>query len=336
MNFPDEFFAALQKNQEPDILAARNRGVISGITMRSGCIYRHGGLVRRTPATIVGIGSSEKVRQAMENVPDSLAGLQEVRGWEYLIRTSRNHKAARSLALRPPVCGASRGGQSLPEDLQGLIGPVIQAYLGGTGAIKGFEDVDRLRTVVTDPWQSLVGETKVCGYWGSDHLAFVQTASTYQALDSLGWVTVLLIFRKPQSQWEFLAGSADPVCNDEFVKEVPKIVSQITKPWTPGEQPMPAKLQAPDETKNPVAAGKPLREFRWQPSASTDVVVEITEFARNDDVRLFAWLRSGHRSLTARTSAGKLPMVHGQWRWRVWSISDSGAIAFSQSRSFSY
>ncbi|MGD0011570.1 MAG: hypothetical protein ABSE93_23905 [Terriglobia bacterium] len=336
VNFADEFFSAFQKNQEPDILAVENRGVIAGITMRSGIIFRDGAPVQRTPATITGIGSSETIRQALENVSDSLAGLQDVRGWEYLIRTSRNHKAARSLALRPPECGASRGGQSLPGDLQSLIGPVIQAYLGGTAAIKAFEDADRLHTVVTDPWPSLVGETEVCGYWGSDHLAFVQTASTYQAVDSLGWVTVLLIFRKPESKWEFLAGSADPVCNDEFVKEVPKIVSRIEKSWTPGKQPMPARLLAPEDAKNSKVAGKPFREFRWQPSASNDVVAEVTEFARNDDVRLFVRFRSGHDSLSAQISAGKLPATHGEWRWRVWSISDSGAIAFSDSRSFSH
>ena len=39
VNFPDEFFAAFQKNQEPDILAVQNRGTIFGITMRSGIIF---------------------------------------------------------------------------------------------------------------------------------------------------------------------------------------------------------------------------------------------------------------------------------------------------------
>jgi hypothetical protein len=336
VNFPDEFFAAFQKNQEPDILAVQNRGTIFGITMRSDTIFRDGAPVRRTPAAITGIASNEKVRQVLENVGNSLAGLHDVRGFEFLIRTSRNHKAASSLALRPPECSVNRGGQSLPVDLQRLIGPVIQAYLGGTAAIKAFEDVDRLHTLVTDPWQSHVGETKVCGYWGSDHLAFVQVASTYQAVESLGWVTVLLVFRKPESKWEFLAGSTDPVCNDDFVKEIPKIVSRIERPWTPGKQPLPARLLAPEDARDSKVAGKPFREFRWQPSASKDVVEEITEFGRNDDVRLFVRFRSGDHSLSAQISAGKLPVTNALWRWRVWSVSDSGAIAFSDSRSFFY
>jgi hypothetical protein len=317
VNFPDEFFAAFQKNQEPDILAVQSRAAISGVTMRPGISFRDGAPVQRTPATIAGIGSSDAIRKALENVSDSLAGLQDVRGWEYeyLIRTSRNHKAARLLALRPPECGASRGGQPLPGELQGLIGPVIQAYLGGTPAIKGFEDADRLHTVVTDPWPSLVGVTKVCGYWGTDHLAFVQTTSTYQAEDSLGWVKVLLIFRKPEGKWQFLAGSDDPVCNDDFVKEVPEIVSRIEKPWTPGKQPMPARLLAPEDAKNSKLAGKPFREFRWQPSASDNVVEEVAEFAKNGNVRLFVRFRSRDHSLSTQIPSGKLPIVHGEWRW---------------------
>jgi hypothetical protein len=337
VSFADEFFSAFQKRQEPDILEIDNLGLIYGIAMRSDMTYRDGAPVPRTPAVIPGIESSKEIREALEKVTESLAGLQDDRGFEYLIRTSRNYKAAKYLALRSPECGVSHNRQSLPKDLETLIAPVIKAYLGGTGAIKGFDDADRLHTVVTDPRQSQVSETRVCGYWGSDHLAFVQTASAYESVDTLGWLTVLLIFRKQQCDWRFLAGSADPISNNEFAKKIPKIVSRIEKSNTPGNRPMPAKLLAPEDGKIPRAAARgPFRKFRWQPSPSSDVVAEVTEFASNHDARLFVWFRSGDHSLPAQIPAGKLPITHGEWQWRVWSISDSGEIAFSDSRSFSH
>src|SRR5580704_3601984 len=79
-------------------LAAENKGTISGITMRSGEYEDlvHGGIVKRTPAAIEGIGSKEAIFGALENVLGSLGGLDSARSWEFLLRTSRNHNAARS------------------------------------------------------------------------------------------------------------------------------------------------------------------------------------------------------------------------------------------------
>jgi len=336
VGFADRFFAAFQEHQEPDILAVENKGVIFGITMRSGEYEDlfHGGIVKRTPAAIEGIASKEAILRALEGVSGSLAGLNDARSWEFLLRTSRNHNAARLLALRSPDCGARRVVASMPGDLLNLVSPVVRGYLGGAATVKSYDDADRLSTVITDPWLYKVGETKVCGYWGTNHLVFVQTDSTYEAADSLGWVSALVIFREEEGKWKFLAGSADPVSNDEFVKEVPKIVAKIGKPWMPGVAPQPAELLAPRDAEGS-AVGKPIRAFRWQPSSSSDVVAEVAEFARNGDARLFVRLTSLDHLRPAQLSV-ELPIVHGEWQWRVWSISDSGAIAFSDPKSFTY
>jgi len=335
VGFADRFFAAFQEHQEPDILAVENKGVIFGITMRSGEYEDlfHGGIVKRTPAAIEGIASKEAILRALEGVSGSLAGLNDARSWEFLLRTSRNHNAARLLALRSPDCGARRVVASMPGDLLNLVSPVVRGYLGGAATVKSYDDADRLSTVITDPWLYKVGETKVCGYWGTNHLVFVQTDSTYEAADSLGWVSALVIFREEEGKWKFLAGSADPVSNDEFV-EVPKIVAKIGKPWMPGVAPQPAELLAPRDAEGS-AVGKPIRAFRWQPSSSSDVVAEVAEFARNGDARLFVRLTSLDHLRPAQLSV-ELPIVHGEWQWRVWSISDSGAIAFSDPKSFTY
>ncbi len=333
--FADRFFAAFKRHEEPDVLAVENLGVIYGVTIRSGeYINFGGGIVRRTPAVIEGVASKEAIFRVLEEVSGSLAGLDEARNWEFLLRTSRNHNAARLLVLRPPECGVSRDVPPLPAHLLNLIGPAVQAYLGGTGAIKRFEDADHLKTVITDPWPYHVSETKVCGYWGTSRLAFVQTDSTYHAADSLGWVTSLLVLRKHEGKWRLLAASVDPVTNDEFVKEIPKIVARTRKPSAPSAAPRPAELLTPRE--EGLAGGKRIRAFRWRPSPSADVVAEVAEFARNGDTRLFVRLRSHHQLRTAQIYAEKLPEVHGEWQWRVLSISDSGAVAFSAPKSFTY
>jgi len=58
VGFADRFFAAFDKHQEPDVLVVENRGVVSGVTMRSGeYLGLAGGIVRRTPAAMEGIAS---------------------------------------------------------------------------------------------------------------------------------------------------------------------------------------------------------------------------------------------------------------------------------------
>ena len=103
VRFADSFFAAFEKHQEPDVLVVENKGVISGITMRSGeYIDARGGAVMRTPAAIEGIAGNDAVSRALEAVPRSMAGLDDARSWVFLLRTSRNHPAARSW-LAPPT-----------------------------------------------------------------------------------------------------------------------------------------------------------------------------------------------------------------------------------------
>jgi hypothetical protein len=339
VGFADWFFAAFEKHQEPDVLVVESLDVISGVTMRSGRSINlaTGNVIVRTPAAIGGIASNEAIFRALETVPRSLAGLDDARSWAFLLRTSRNHNDARLLALRSPDCGLSRVKASIPGDLLDFVRAVVPAYLGGTAAVKSYDDADRLNTVITEPWAYQLGQTEVCGFWGTDHLAFVQTDSTYQDVNSLGWVSTLLILHKEEGTWKFLAGSIDPVANDEFGKDIPKVVARIRKPWMPGGAPQPAELLVPRDAEGN-AVGKPIRTFRWQPTPSGNVVAEVAEFARNGDARFFVRLRSRNPQhlRPSQISAEKLSIVHGEWRWRVWSISDSGAIVFSDPRSFTY
>jgi hypothetical protein len=238
-----------------------------------------------------------------------------------------------------------------------MIARVAQAYLERAASLNTFEDADRLHTGTasqrkpqefflfrpvgrSDIHSAMVGElhvseTKVCGYWGNDHLAFVQTVSTYESAKALGRLTLLFIFRNPQGQWQLLTASTDPISNTKFVKAIPKLATLLQKPWIPDSKPMPAKLLSPEDGQYPRApAGQRFGEFSWQPSVSTDVVAEIVEFAYKDDARLFVEFLSGDHPASEKISAGMLWSTGSLWQWRVWSISDAGTVSFSEFRSF--
>jgi hypothetical protein len=102
--FADSFFAGFEKHEEPDVLVVEHKGVISGITMRSGeYIDARGGAVMRTPAAIEGIAGNDAISRALEAVPRSMAGLDDARSWVFLLRTSRNHNAAQRWLAPPTV-----------------------------------------------------------------------------------------------------------------------------------------------------------------------------------------------------------------------------------------
>lgn len=340
-SFPAEGFAetlsdALQGNQEPDILAVTNYGTIDEIT-----------------GSFKGTGGVGAVREALTRVTQSLTELQgRQQGWEYLLSTSNNYEAAKQLALRSPECNSSGESSPLPEDLRTIGTPIARAYIQGEAdSLKAFEDAEILHTVANrepprrgplilssppvSPGQ--VSEIKDCGYWGNDHLAFARMVASYESARTLGRLAVLLVLRKQQSQWQLLAASTDPASNTMFLHQIPRLVSLLQKEWTPGSNPAPAKLLAPEDGRFPQpASGQRFGDFIWQPSTSSRVIAEIAEFAYKNDARLFIRFASEDSVARGQVSTGYLwgGDPPWNWKWRVWSISDDGAVSFSQARSF--
>jgi hypothetical protein len=330
MGFAQQFFEALEKGQEPDVLAIDNYGIINGITTPLG--------------DFTGIASDETIRAKLVEVTESLNGLEGLNqlgnrnGWEFLTTTSKHSKAAKSLALRSPECNQRWTLTPLTQDLQENAIPIARAYLqGDRSSLAAWEDPERLHTDVEDPKQRNVAEIKGCGYWGDERLAFVPIVASYESARALGQISLLLILRKQDTQWQLLTASTDPISVLRFPEGIPKLVSLLEEIGTPREDPFPANLLAPEDGQYPVPAqGQRFGDFVWQPSASTDVVAQIIEFAYNDDARLFLKFFSGNSLANEQISDGQLWTTRGLWRWRVWSISDSGAISFSESRTFSH
>jgi hypothetical protein len=317
--FASLFFRAFENHQPPDILVFNHIGVLEGGSTPNG--------------SVTGIGSDPEIHAALVRVTESLAALQ-ARSRQYLIRTSPNFEAARALALRPPECAASAGAALSPE-LSEVAMQAARAYLENDPSIRNLEDPDRLHTSVREPKERRVETVKACGYWGTDHLAFVPSIASYISHGTIGWASTLMVFRRLSDQWRLLAASNDPVSNEAFVSEVPAIVRLITKPWTAGNAPEPPSLLSPSDGQYPAAApGNRFGDFSWHPSPSGGEVAEVIEFAYNDDARLITVFFSGPAPATEHCSAGILWTVPGTWRWRVWSVSDSGSVSFSQPRSF--
>ena len=111
-----------------------------------------------------------------------------------------------------------------------------------------------------------------------------------------------------------------------------------SSPLVPGDAirvlPPAAVLLAPSDGRYPGPPGhERFGTFRWLPSPSSSVVAEIVEFAYGDDARLL--LPPPTPSDAPRhVSAGELWTTGGDWQWRVWSMTQSGEVAFSEARSF--
>ena len=318
--FAQRFFAAVRDGSAPDVLVFDNFGILNGITTELG--------------TFIGIGQDPATRKQLIQVTSSFDELLgPARGWTFLVTSSANRAAARALALRPARCAAASPAQSLPADL--AVPEVAAAYLAGdNAAILHRADPERLTGLRRDLEPVTVGGVAVCGGWGNERLAFVTVNASYQADTTIGHASLLLAFRKTSSLWRLLVATRDPVTNRQFVTLLPALSRMLTRDIPAGPVPTPAALRSPQNGRFPIPPnGARFGDFEWQSSTSEDVVAEIAEFSYHDEARLVLQLRQTP-SVRRRVSTGQLWTTQGEWAWRVWSITRSGEIAFSEVRTF--
>lgn len=318
--FAQVFAEAVARNQPPDILAFDNFGIIEGITTRRGAY--------------AGIATDPTVKRSLLRVTGALDELLEPeRGWTYLFTFSPNHDAARRLALGAPSC---EGGSpvALDDGLSAVVSRVARAYLArDLSALHADADSERLVTTRPDDLPATVGVVTACAAWGNERLTFVQVAASYGTDTSTGHARVLLVLRKPASDWRWLVAARDPVSTGRFAAELPRIAGRLAPGAATRVLPPAAVVLAPADGRYPgPIRGQRFGTFTWQPSASTAVVAEIAEFAYRDDARLL--LPAAARAAPRHVSAGELWTTGGEWRWRVWSVTQAGDVAFSDVRSF--
>ena len=318
--FAERFLAAVGDGSAPDLVVFDNFGIMQGITTRLG--------------SFVGIGQDPFIRSQLVRVTGSFDDLLgPARGWIFLFTSSSNHADARELALSTPRCAGATSRENLPADL--AVSEVAAAYLtGDSGGVLPHADPERLSGLRRNPEPLTAGGVAVCGGWGNERLAFVTVNAAYQADTTVGHAPVLLAFRKVSSRWQLLVAARDPVSNRDFVAALPTLSKMLARDVAAGPLPAPATLRSPQNGRVPIPAkGARFGDFEWQSSTSEDVVAEIAEFTYDDDARLFL-LRPRTAGAVRRVSTGQLWSTRGEWAWRVWSITSSGEIAFSESRTF--
>jgi hypothetical protein len=322
--FAPMFLDAVRRNAAPDILVFDNMGVMQGITTALG--------------SFEGIGQEATTRRDLIHVTgafDDLLG--PARGWTYLFSSSPNHKAARTLALRTPECPGGSSGPNLQGELIALVPKLASAYLEGDAiSIQTYSDPDRLATIRSKPQTASVGTVQPCGIWGNSRVAFASLNVSYDAETTVGHTRVLIVLRKQSSRWQLLAVARDPVTNGPFVKELPSMIAGLRSNDQPPALPAPATLLSPATGHWPgPSTGQGFGLFTWRSSPSEDVVAEVAEFAYQDDARLFV-SRPARPGSGPRISAGQLWTTGGEWNWRVWSLTGTGDIVFSDVRTFQH
>jgi hypothetical protein len=342
-SFASAFFRAFEANNPPDVLAFENDYI------RYVGAAPHG--------QVQGIASDPEINAALEQIASSLPSLQhpngtratadmelvggpltslQDRGWEYLVRTSPNYPAARALATEPSACVADSDPSVLPTSIREMAVKAAGAFLENSPSLKEYSDSARIQTEARRPKERHVNSTRACGYWAVGDLAFVQTTASYTSQDGGGKLDALIVLRKQGSDWRALTASTDPVSTSSFVDELPFLASLVSHPSVSRTAPDTPILLGPGEGILTPAPGVRFADFSWHPSSSEGEVAEIVEFAGNGDACLFTIFFAGNKPETEHLSAGVLWSVGGPWLWRVWSISESGAVSFSSARSFKY
>ena len=325
IGFAAIFSAAVLANAAPDAIVFDNYLVMDGGTIA--------GLGR-----VDGIGQDALVRRSLIKVTggfEQLLGSR--RGWTYLFALSPAHAAAKAVALRSTECSASTPGAVDPDrELRRIVDDAATAYLKGDAVgVRAYSDPERLPNEPAVRQAVNIGGIRTCAISGNARLAVVSVNAAYESDTALGQARLLLVFRKSTGQqWQLLVASQDPVSNGDFAVDAPRLAATLTSSPHVQVPPTAANLLSPNDGQFPAApSGERFGTFAWRSSTSEDVVAEIVEFGYGDDARLFL-RRPARPGSRAEISAGSLWTTRRSWLWRVWSVSRTGEIAFSESRTF--
>jgi len=335
--FTARFRQALQEHNEPEILSFDNYGVIAGVRTANGWFE--------------GIDSDRRMAPNLVLVHETLTPLQ-IRGWIMLVQSAVNYEAARALSTPPVECDAQPGREVEPALRLAQEKAVFaaRAYLDcDRSTLAAISDDARMVQQCFMPQSDTkIDSVKACRVSGNQKLAFVSLVSGFSAklrdpaglLQSragmdLGQQSILAVLRNQSGAWRLLAITHDPANTS-----MPLALTTSKGFLNSLDQEQPADM-TPDPVRHlmpngmfPVPAKRErFGDFVWLPSESTEVIGQVAEFSWGRDTnygltRLF-FLPASENKL----SSGLL-MSGGLSFWRVWSISKTGDVAFSERHSF--
>jgi hypothetical protein len=275
----------------------------------------------------------------LHNVVNSL---QPLGAFVRLNKTAANYNSAVQLALREPIC--EDGMQSFLQGfadrgvLSDIAEPLSASYMAGDfDAISASLSPDSLmrNTRYDEPGE--VSAALSCEFWGNTNLVFVKTIVAFETSLNLGHQEIIVVLQSSDDlQMRPLTVTWDPVSLNELDDEHTAFATQLDIGLFPGDAPEPAQISTPDGVVPEPVGEDRFGDFAWTPSASADVIFEIAEFDYETGTRLFFFNRGagGENPAEQLLSTGRLWTTETTWNWRVWSISDSGLITFSDVRSF--
>lgn len=329
--FASTFREAVRRNSTPDLLVFNNFGILMGLTTQ---LEQFEGIapIPVDPADFI------QIRETFDSL------LAPARGWVYAYKKSLNYAAATKLALSPPECAPGDFWPDTEKELAIVVTDAATSYLEwNANRIRSMADPERLETTMPADrpegrqipmlWErATVAAVKLCGLRGNNQLAMAWTNVSAESRGEIGHTRIVVILRKTGADWKLLVASRDPVTNRDFVNNLRARPALFTSPSRDRNSPAPALLLSPAPMAHPVApSGERFGIFTWQKSPSRDVETEIAEFAYDNDARMFLVDPIGHVPVQ-RMSEGALWHTNSLWRWRVWSLSAAGDIAFSESR----
>ena len=233
----------------------------------------------------------------------------------------------------------------------------VRDYLGcDTPSLASQSDGAKLGNKCYLPGAQVRVETlQSCGVLRNERLAFAYVAATLTSQTAqppphqgpayahwlsnniVGQQTVLAVLRKQDNGWRVLALSDDPWDTNPTVYPAYSRLQQLTRQLTREEVPTsltPAVLITADGAKVKFISQAVFENFEWTPSSSPDMVAQVAEFlvganSIRERTRLFIF--PGHED---RLSRGLLWSGGNGGRWRVWSISKTGDVSLTESRSY--
>jgi hypothetical protein len=337
IGFTGRFRQALKEHNEPEILAFDNYGVISGVRTANGWFE--------------GIDSDRRMAPNLVLVHETLFSLQ-TRGWVMLVHPAVNYEAARTLSTPPAECDArsSRAEDPALRLAQEKAVFATRAYLDcDRPALAAVSDDSRLMQQCFMPQSNTkVEAVKACRVSGNQKLAFVSLVSGFSAQlrDStgllrstvgmeLGQQSIFAVLRNQNGNWRLLAITHDPMNTSQprALTTSKGFLNSLDQEQPADLTPQSARLLMPDGMLPVPPKGERFGDFIWQPSESTDVIGQVAEFT---------WGKGTNYGLTRlfflpasenKVSSGLL-MNGGLSQWRVWSVSKSGDVAFSEQHSF--
>ena len=331
--FAAYFHQARQNHNEPEILSFDNYGVIIGMKTGNGFVD--------------GIDWDRRTASSLELVHESMTSLQP-HGWVMLVPSAGNYEGAKALAMRPPEC---RTQFDRPVDLTTIETAVsaARAYFDcDRSALAAISDSSRVVQQCFLPQSdSKVESVKACSVSGNDKLAFVSLSGVFSAKvrdqrtifpsrhgRDLGQQSILAVLTNQSGTWRLLAITHDPV---NTVYRIPPafngLINSLENGAPSGITTLPAQLLTPEGVYPLPQNGERFGNFIWEPSQSTDVIGQVVEFMWGKDTdwgltRLFFLPPRENKLSTGRLMSG------GRSVWRVWSVTKSGDIVFSEQHSF--